>query len=96
MTRPAASLTVVKATAPMIPSWPARMQVRMAAAYVGLFDESGLPDESTFREHVRKGLYCQPYKRPGERQAWLKVELDETLERMRQREKATEDEDEFE
>jgi len=68
----------------------------MAAAYVGLFDESGLPDEGTFREHVRKGLYCQPYKRPGERQAWLKVELDETLERMRQREKATEDEDEFE
>jgi len=90
-------LSTIKRQAPMIPSWPARMQVRMAAAYVGLIDDAGLPDDSTFREHVRKGLYPMPYKRPGERQAWLKVELDETLERMRQAEKsATEDEDEFE
>ena len=90
-------LSPIKRQAPILPSWPARMQSRMAAAYVGLFDDAGLPDEGTFREHVRKGLYPPAYKRPGERRAWLKVELDETLERLRERDlAATEDEDEFE
>ena len=70
-------------TAPHLPGWPARMQAPMAAAYVGLIRDDGSPDTGTFREHVKKGLYPRPHKRPGERQAWLKIELDETLEQMR-------------
>lgn len=79
-----------------LPGWPARLQAPMAAAYVGILDDEGRPDTSTFREHVRKGLYPRPHKRPGERQAWLKIELDETLTRLQQEEASAHEEEEFE
>ncbi len=66
-----------------LPGWPARLQADLAAAYVGIFKPDGTPDTQTFRAQVAKGLYPQPYKRTGERQAWLKIELDEVLERLR-------------
>lgn len=65
-----------------LPSWPARLQAPMAAAYVGLLNEDGTPDVSTFREHVRKGLYPKGHRRSGERMGWLKAELDQVLESM--------------
>lgn len=72
----------MSASAPLLPGWPARLQAPLAAAYVGLIGTDGQPDVETFRLHVKKGLYPAPYRRPGERQAWLKVELDEALGRI--------------
>ncbi len=61
----------------------------MAAAYVGLLKDDGTPDVSTFREHVRKGLYPKGHKRSGEKTGWLKAELDQVLERMTQEDEVT-------
>lgn len=66
-----------------LPGWPARLQCEMAAAYVGLFKPDGTPDTQAFRAQVAHGLYPKPYKRAGERQAWLRSELDEVLEGLR-------------
>lgn len=71
-----------------LPDWPARMRVDTAAAYVDA------PSIEVFRSHVRRGLYPKPYKRDGEEQAWLKVELDKVLARMAGME--LEPEDDFE
>ena len=59
------------------------MPADIAAAYLGIFDSEGAPDAKRFARLVKKGLYPQPYRRPGERRAWLKIELDETLEGLR-------------
>lgn len=69
-------------TVPNLPLWPARMPAVVAAAYCGVLDREGAPDPKRFERHVKKGLYPRPYRRPGEEKAWLKTELDQTLERL--------------
>jgi predicted DNA-binding transcriptional regulator AlpA len=51
-----------------MPGWPARMDVDMAADYLGI-------SASSLRDKVERGEYPQPV-REGVRKLWSKVQLD--------------------
>lgn len=72
----------------IIAAWPEQMRKETAAAYVDA------RSTSAFDRAVKAGLYPKPYKRPGEGERWLKIELDQALASLRGA-AAGEDDDEF-